>query len=136
MHTCIYKYTYIYIHPRTAQSFARSSLPGPPPPRVRLARWAFSSGIGTSRPQSRARLHVEYAERGNEYGNLFIFSLLCKYVRLEYVRIHVIYRVHQAEYVIHILVVAPQEYVNPYSTRGTARRAAARPSLDSLRGKL
>jgi len=30
---------------------------------------------------------------------------------------HVIYRVNQAGYVIHILLVAPQEYVNIYSTR-------------------
>jgi len=46
-----------------------------------------------------------------------MFSLFCEYIRLEYVRIHVIYRVNQAESVIHILVVAPQEYVNIYSTR-------------------
>ena len=30
-----------------------------------------------------------------------------------------LYRVYQAEYVIHIGVVAPQEYVNIYSTRRT-----------------
>jgi len=30
---------------------------------------------------------------------------------------HVIYRVNQAEYVIQIFVVVPQEYVNIYSTR-------------------
>jgi len=62
-------------------------------------------------------LHVEYAERGTEYGILFLFSLFCEYIQLEYARIHVIYRVHQAEYGIHFLVVAPQEYVNTYSTR-------------------
>jgi len=62
-------------------------------------------------------LHVEYAEQGNEYGTLFIFSLFCEYSHLEYARIHVIYRVDQAEYAIHMLVVAPQEYVNIYSTR-------------------
>jgi len=61
-------------------------------------------------------LHVEYAERGKEYGILFIFSLFCEYMHLVYVRIHAIYRVDQAEYVIHMLVVAPQEYVNIYST--------------------
>jgi len=38
-------------------------------------------------------------------------------MHLEYVRIHVMYRVNQAEYAIHVLVVAPQEYVNIYSTR-------------------
>jgi len=37
-------------------------------------------------------------------------------MHLVYVRIHAIYRVDQAEYVIHMLVVAPQEYVNIYST--------------------
>ena len=62
-------------------------------------------------------LHVEYAERGKEYGILFIFSLSYEYIHLEYIRIHVIYRVIQAEYAIHILVVAPPEYVNVYSTR-------------------
>jgi len=61
-------------------------------------------------------LHVEYAERGKQYGILFIFSLFCEYIHLEYIRIHAIYRVTQAEYVIHILVVAPQEYVSIYST--------------------
>ena len=60
-------------------------------------------------------LHVEYAERGNEYGTLFIFSLFCEYSHLEYERIHAIYRDSQAEYVIHILVIAPQEYVNIFN---------------------
>ena len=66
-------------------------------------------------------LHVEYAEREKEYGILFIFSLLCEYIHLKYVRIHVIYRVNPAEYVIHVLVVASQEYVNIYSTRRVGR---------------
>jgi len=39
-------------------------------------------------------LPVEYAERGKEYGILFTFSLFCEYVHLEYVRIHVVYRVN------------------------------------------
>jgi len=43
-------------------------------------------------------LHVEYAERGKEYGILFIFSLFCEYIYLEYTRNHVIHRVNQAEY--------------------------------------
>jgi len=43
-------------------------------------------------------------------------SLFCEYIHLESVRIHVIFRVCQAECVIHILVVAPQKYVNIYST--------------------
>jgi len=62
-------------------------------------------------------LRVEYAEREKEYGILCIISLCCECIDLEYARIHVLYRIHQAEYVIHILVVAPQEYVNIYSTR-------------------
>jgi len=32
-------------------------------------------------------LHVEYAERGSEYGILFIFNLFCEYVPLAFVRI-------------------------------------------------
>jgi len=59
-------------------------------------------------------LHVEYAERGKEYSILFMFSLYLKYVR-----IHAICNINQAEYVIHIRVVAPQEYVNMHSTRRT-----------------
>jgi len=62
-------------------------------------------------------LHVEYAERRIEYCILFIFSLLYEYFNLECVHIHLMYRVEQAEYVFHIRVVAPQEYVNIYSTR-------------------
>ena len=62
-------------------------------------------------------LHVEYAEQGKEYGIISIVSLFCEYIHLEYERIHVIYRVNQAENVFHIIVVAAQEYVNIYSTR-------------------
>jgi len=36
----------------------------------------------------------------------------CECTHLEYLRIHVICRVHQLECVIHILVVTPQEYVH------------------------
>jgi len=43
-----------------------------------------------------------------------MFSLLCEYSNLEYVRIYVIYRVTQAEYAICILMAASQEYVNTY----------------------
>jgi len=52
-----------------------------------------------------------------EYGILFMASLFCEYIHLEYIRIHGIYRVNQAEYGIHILVVALQKYVNIYATR-------------------
>jgi len=63
-------------------------------------------------------LYVDYAERGKEYDIPFILSLFCEYIHLESVRIPaIIYRVNQAEYVIHIRVVAPHEYVNTYSTR-------------------
>jgi len=45
-----------------------------------------------------------------------MFNLFCEHIYLEYVRIHVIYRVNQAEHVIHVLVVVPQEYGNLYTT--------------------
>jgi len=48
---------------------------------------------------------------------LFIFNLFCEYSNLEYVRIHAICRVYQAEYAIRILMAAPPEYVNTYLTR-------------------
>jgi len=70
-------------------------------------------GGGGVRDGGWSGLHVEYAERGKEYDILFIFSLFCEY---EYVRIHAIHKVNQAEYGIHILVAASQEYVNSYST--------------------
>jgi len=66
-------------------------------------------------------LHVEYAERSIQYGILFIFSLICEYTNLECVQVPVIYRVDQAEYVIHIRVAASQEYENTYSTRRLRR---------------
>jgi len=50
-------------------------------------------------------------------------------MHLDYVRIHAIYRVHQAEYVIHILVVAPEKYVNIYST---PRRITKTKSLGAI----
>jgi len=40
----------------------------------------------------------------NPLGILFIFSLFCEYVYLEYVCIHVIYRINQAEYGILIFI--------------------------------
>jgi len=46
----------------------------------------------------------------------FVLLTVCEYIHLAYARIRVINRVDQAEYVIHIRVVAPQEYVNIYST--------------------
>jgi len=60
--------------------------------------------------------------RNEENATIFYSNLVCfcAYIYLEYVRIHVIYRVHQPEYVVLILEVAPQEYVNIYSTRRCA----------------
>ena len=46
-----------------------------------------------------------------KYGILFIFSLFYEYINLEYVHIHIIYRVNQAEYVTRILAAASQERV-------------------------
>jgi len=60
-----------------------------------------------------------------QYGIIFIVGLFYEYLNLEYVRIHGISRVSQAEYGIYIRVVPPQEYVNSYSTR---RTVAARPT--------
>ena len=57
-------------------------------------------------------LHVEYAERRIEYGILFIFRPFHEYSLLECDHIPVEYRVHQAEYGVHIRVAASQEYVN------------------------
>jgi len=42
------------------------------------------------------------------FTNSTYFEYRISPIYLEYVLIHVIYRVNQAEYVIHILVVAPQ----------------------------
>ena len=62
-------------------------------------------------------LPVQYAERRIQFAILFTFSLFGEYINPEYVPIHVICRVNQAEYVIHILVAVPQEFVNIYSKR-------------------
>jgi len=57
--------------------------------------WVFGwGGVGGVR--------VQHAKRRMKYGILFIFSLFCEYIDLEYVRIHVICRVNQAEYAIRI----------------------------------
>ena len=76
-------------------------------------------GLVTSRVLSAHApvLYVEYAEQRIKSGILFIFSLFHEYNNLEYVHIHVIYRVDQAEHVIRIRVATSQEYVNTYSTR-------------------
>ena len=43
---------------------------------------------------------------------------------------HIIYRGNQAEYGIHILAVAPQEYVNSRTTIQCVRMSAAKQSYD------
>jgi len=60
-------------------------------------------------------LHVEYAERGIVYRILFILSLFYECIHLEYVRIHVIYKVNKAEYVIHVRV-NPRTSRSPQTT--------------------
>jgi len=45
-----------------------------------------------------------------------MFNLFYEYTHLAYVRICVIYRVTQAEYVICILMAASQEYVYLFNT--------------------
>ena len=69
-------------------------------------------------------LHVEYAERRIRDGILFIFSPFYEYHNLEHAYVPVLYRVHQAECVIYILVAVSQEYVNTYSTRRIRAPAA------------
>jgi len=62
-------------------------------------------------------LHVECAERRRKYDIIFRCSRFCEYMNLECVRVPVIYRARQAEYVFHIRVAASQEYVNTYLRR-------------------
>ena len=61
-----------------------------------------------------------------------MFNLFCEYTNLEYVRVPVINRPHQAEYVIHIRVAASQEYVNTYSTRRPSSSSPASFWCDSI----
>ena len=62
-------------------------------------------------------LHVKYAEHINKYHIIFMFSLFYEYSNFVYAYICVIYRVTQAKYQIRIIMAAPHEYVNTYSTR-------------------
>jgi len=63
-------------------------------------------------------LHVEYAERWTQFGILFRLNLFCEHIHLEYVRVPVLDRVHQAEY--GILRVKPEILL---SRRGKAARS-------------
>jgi len=50
-----------------------------------------------------------------KYCNLFIFGLFYEYTTtLEYVYMHAMYSVNEAEYLIRVRVAASQEYVNTY----------------------
>jgi len=49
-------------------------------------------------------LYVEYAERGNEYGILFTYSLFCEYVYLEYENVSVSYTGYTRRNTIFILL--------------------------------
>ena len=95
------------------------------PSAIRLHDYWAVYDIPPPSPDSPCVCHALYTymlnTRGGrrKYGILFRFSVFYEYSNLEYEHIYVIYKVHQAEYVIHILVVAPQEYVNIYSTRRT-----------------
>ena len=66
---------------------------------------------------SRPTLHVEYAERRQKDRILLMLILFYEYINLEYVRIYVINRITEAEYVIHMFMAASQEYVKTYSIR-------------------
>ena len=72
-----------------------------------------TSHTNTERETAQRRLIVKVvvAEKPPSAALLF-----CEYMHLEFVRIHVIYRVCQAECVIQFLVDAPEEYANIYST--------------------
>jgi len=65
---------------------------------------------------------------------IFRLGLFYEYSNLEYVPLHVIYRVNQAEYGIRILVAASQEYVNTYSTCRKPTRGLASSCLYSAMG--
>jgi len=110
IHIYTYLYLYLYLWLTLYRHVFRSATPWAtlhaPFPRLTL-----------STCRAPLTLHVEYAERGKEYDILLMFSLFCEYINLEYVRVPVIYKVNQVEYVIHIRVAASQAYVNTYSAR-------------------
>ena len=107
----MYIYIYIYLKFRVDDCWdgSRGGVP------VESVAWGVDGLAETKRKPS--SLRVEYAEPTQRYDILFISSLFCEYINLEYVCIHAIYWVNQAEYVIHMRAAASQEYVNTYSTR-------------------
>ena len=77
--------------------------------------FTFTRGIYRRRPY---HTWYKYAGGKNKLGySIQIESLCYEYSNLEYVHVHVINRVNQAEFVTRIIVTASQEYVNTYSTR-------------------
>jgi len=58
------------------------------------------------------QLYMLNMRSGKKNGILSIFSPIYEYSTLAYEYVPVLYRVHEGENVIHILVAAPQEYVN------------------------
>jgi len=56
---------------------------------------------------------------------IYTYMQFCECINLEYVRMHVIYRVHQAEHAICTLMAASPEYVNTYSTSRVLASATA-----------
>jgi len=65
--------------------------------------------------------------RNTEKNTVFLFmlSLFCEYGNLQYLHVHVIHRVNQAEYGIRIRVAASQEDVNLFLTRRVGVRVVA-----------
>jgi len=74
-------------------------------------------GGGIKRGGGGAIYMLNTRKEEQKYRILFTFSLVYEYTNLAYVRIYVLYRVKQAEYSIRVLMAAPQEYVNTFSTR-------------------
>ena len=118
LYICICIYMYIYI----SACVSRQSLPLQCQYSDTLQRGGRFAAVA-AKPVAAclASLHVEYAEHRLNSGILFIFSPVYEYSNLEYEHGPVEYRVHRAEYVIHIRVAASQEYVNIYSTCRPAR---------------
>jgi len=112
-----------YLAPTIAKplsSFSQYTAPPPPPTPLLYVLHHTVMVLAISRKgqcQNRTVLRAKHAESINKCGILFIVSLFCDYMNLEYVYVHAICRVNQAKYAIRMLVVAPQEYVDTHSTR-------------------
>jgi len=121
----IYLSIYLYTHTHThTQRVNPVTIFSPRALVQRLPRWlpSVGGGVPCGGKHIIITLHVEYAERGNEYSILFIFGLFCEY----YVRVHVIHRVNQVECVIHIHRKAWISIQHVGSSPAGAPRARAR----------